>query len=1379
VVSADYDTTPPVFNVGYEQSSPVGTGSLKMVLNTDESLSGPPDLLVLPYGASGPIMLVVSNTAPNTFEAVLNISSLTPSGLAQVRVSASDIYGNIFSGAPVGTDLVIDTTPPSGSIETFPVAPVQVLSNSTLQVNLTLTEFPKAGTTPQVLFDPPAGATVNVPMSGSGSNWIGTVQLNPLMGNGFCSFDLSVSDELDNVGTTVISGETLEIYNTALPSPPDAPNLLNPVSVKGGYVNLLWYPVSNAETYSLYRIPGEVGTPTTLVADGIVSNGIADLPPSDGNYRYAVTASRRGAQSSFSQVYTKYSDRTPPGAPSNMVVQLQASGVQVSWTAPDEGEAPIRYNVYRDDSKIASPYVPTPINDYPPRGTSVYTVASADWLGNEAFSDANEFVMLVPAVSTFEVLMNENQAPALSWTKGDASIVGVNLYRNGIKLNSTPLTGTTYVDAGYSGNSLVEYALKSVDSGGQEGPARNARVYRLDLDLNVNGSGVPLLHYFDAYGVTVENRTLAETFPLEIIELRRTYAGAPALTVVETVTNSVPAGGSLETDAAMASMSEASAQSVRLRLMQTPDASGGQVIYQRLFSFEDAVVASQEASVTVTNTPIVGTLHDFKVRVFNRGLADMDVVLMKSNGAKSGDIYISLQNDLGVEVSRGEFRGSVAGMVIAPNGNGYVTIPPGGYEEVWIRDVLVPVGLESGGSVVAVGGATAVFHNYGTSAQQQSGPISGTTSFNLTLSEYYGTSETDKINYANDDQIIISGQALRRSDGVPLPNTDLHIGFAIGEYRWFEDVTTDGTGAYSLAYDVPDGISGEFAIWAAHPDVVDRLDQTTIGIYRMFVLPRFGDIRMSKNDTYRFSLSLLNPGSVPLEGLDVTVETYRMDGTNKVAISSVTATPEISETTVGGDTRLTVPVELQADLNAPDNAVVEVRFASSVHGAADTFTGNLTLLEAVPIVDVVEPKSGYVDVTVNRGKFATRTVTLVNRGVRDYKGVTMSPGSTHAWIAPSLVPASDGQYHLPDMPVGASNTFDVVFAPPEGLALDRYNDMFVISGTNHPATFNVPLYATVSSADKGDVQLYVQNTLSIPVPGATMRLRNRLLGTEYAPVKTDSEGIVVVEDLQEGLWYWQVSAPGHTTQAGSVEVVPDQTVEIETRLTKNVVTVNFSVVPVPFTDRYEIVLEQTFETHVPQPVLIVTPSLQRFTDVEPGFSARYVMTAKNHGLIQLNDVEIKGQSYDWGSVTPLIQYLPRLTPFQEVQIPVVVVYYGDGTDGGQSQQSAYTDCVSAMFDAIDNFAQNLLNLINKLNGDSYCPNSLSPLISRANNLNWLEKKALEKAWEKVSEHMTPTWVMKAAALIGCAFADNGPGGGSNYSGGPGNNGGTSYSGGGP
>jgi len=64
--------------------------------------------------------------------------------------------------------------------------------------------------------------------------------------------------------------------------------------VPGGGVKLGWTTVSNAEIYRVYSSPGTNGTPTNLVVDGLTDTLITNIPPADGYYLYAVTASRRG-----------------------------------------------------------------------------------------------------------------------------------------------------------------------------------------------------------------------------------------------------------------------------------------------------------------------------------------------------------------------------------------------------------------------------------------------------------------------------------------------------------------------------------------------------------------------------------------------------------------------------------------------------------------------------------------------------------------------------------------------------------------------------------------------------------------------------------------------------------------------------------------------------------------------------------------------------------------------------------------------------------------------------------------------------------------------------------------------------------------------------
>ena len=203
------------------------------------------------------------------------------------------------------------------------------------------------------------------------------------------------------------------------------------------------------------------------------------------------------------------------------------------------------------------------------------------------------------------------------------------------------------------------------------------------------------------------------------------------------------------------------------------------------------------------------------------------------------------------------------------------------------------------------------------------------------------------------------------------------------------------------------------------------------------------------------------------------------------------------------------------------------------------------------------------------------------------------------------------------------------------------------------------------------------------------------LQIELPPAQTDINGLVTITNLQEGDWSWQINAPGHSANVGVVQVIAGQTVQTATRLNKSVVTVNFSVVPVPFTDRYEIRLEQTFETHVPMPVLVLTPTFMEFDNVKPGFEASYIVTAKNEGLIQMENLTITGSQSATATFTPLITYAPFLLPQQTIEIPVHVTY--SGTTASSQQSNPLADCLPnplGFLDDIGPFTDGLAALAN-------------------------------------------------------------------------------------
>ncbi|HVK58521.1 MAG TPA: polymorphic toxin-type HINT domain-containing protein, partial [Candidatus Kapabacteria bacterium] len=248
---------------------------------------------------------------------------------------------------------------------------------------------------------------------------------------------------------------------------------------------------------------------------------------------------------------------------------------------------------------------------------------------------------------------------------------------------------------------------------------------------------------------------------------------------------------------------------------------------------------------------------------------------------------------------------------------------------------------------------------------------------------------------------------------------------------------------------------------------------------------------------------------------------------------------------------------------------------------------------------------------------------------------------------------------------------------------------------------------------KGAVQFFVDNILGDPVPNASVRMRSGLLQMELPVALTDSAGLVTISDIPEGDWNWQVLAPGHSGTVGTVKVTPAQTVQVHTRLSKSLVTINFTVVPVPYTDKYEIKLEQTFETHVPAPVLVVDPAFKDFKNVTPGFEANFIVNVKNHGLIAMEDVIIKGSQVSGGVLTPLIEYFPRLLPQETVEVPFVFTYNTPGaSQQGQRRQLSGDDIAGCLVGAMPfgsladpAFFQGLAAIFG---GTFYCITDLSP-----------------------------------------------------------------------
>jgi hypothetical protein len=220
-----------------------------------------------------------------------------------------------------------------------------------------------------------------------------------------------------------------------------------------------------------------------------------------------------------------------------------------------------------------------------------------------------------------------------------------------------------------------------------------------------------------------------------------------------------------------------------------------------------------------------------------------------------------------------------------------------------------------------------------------------------------------------------------------------------------------------------------------------------------------------------------------------------------------------------------------------------------------------------------------------------------------------------------------------------------------------------------------------------------------------------LISANVGPFLTDTNGLVTVSNLEIGTWSWQASAPGCSASSGTINVVADETGYQHARLNRSFVTINFTVVPVPFTDAYTIDVTETYQTFVPFPVLVVTPLMQQFNNVSPGFQATYSASVQNAGLVQMENCTIAGVQDGVVSYEPLITYIPLVLPQQSISVPYTIIYYGSN---GPSPQGGVQGCLGAgisgaafanpFFSAFAGVLQTSLGIWNSiLNANGQCP----------------------------------------------------------------------------
>jgi hypothetical protein len=207
---------------------------------------------------------------------------------------------------------------------------------------------------------------------------------------------------------------------------------------------------------------------------------------------------------------------------------------------------------------------------------------------------------------------------------------------------------------------------------------------------------------------------------------------------------------------------------------------------------------------------------------------------------------------------------------------------------------------------------------------------------------------------------------------------------------------------------------------------------------------------------------------------------------------------------------------------------------------------------------------------------------------------------------------------LPALSPSQTNRVNLLLTPPPETAFGQYGGTLVLSEGH--ANLTVPFEFRVLSEARGDFKLtvvdeYTDYAQGFPrVSNATVVLFDSITRVLIAEATTDLRGELLLTNMLESYYDIEVKAEAHGSFRGVVFLSAGKTNEMSAFLPRQTVPYSWSVVPTQIEDRTRIVLETTFESYVPIPVITVNPAsfdleqiTQEMTQID--------FTISNHGLV--------------------------------------------------------------------------------------------------------------------------------------------------------------------
>lgn len=1161
------------------------------------------------------------------------------------------------------------------------------------------------------------------------------------------AFQYSSRDDLGNESTKVPNDAEFQVYQGELP-PLATPAGLTARALPGGRVQLIWSDVEGASGYKLFRqAPGEteltelteLSYPDTMqYVDG------SSVALTDGIYQYAIASlrSQNGevAESALSQPVSVTADGTAPDAPENLSLELNGAGIVARWQPPasEAQDGLLKYNLYRVDLPEGS--APSSMEGYAPLQNGIpdiialdsrpsasehlYLVTAVDPAGNESAPSNGEYlnVDLLP-VSDLSIALADQGRPALQWNHSKSSAVGFDVYRvdgaNAVKLNDSRLNARSFEDLDYNGGNLTSGA-----------PAdRLYRVVAVD-DNNVSSVNHDLL--MPALSVSLltdDSGTVLDRGVMNRVMFRVANAGASTVVQARLKATLMDNGTPREHWSERFTVEPGSFTDV-------PVVIGG---YDQLPTLTDidtqivvqpkpgqSVTIEQRESVQIGQSGLVATVQaeEFvrgatgKVRLKLENPSDVETeLLLATNNGKgdSSEVRLILKDGDGNVLSQQAVRQATGNVITVSNGTTVARIPANGTFTSGVLEIAVPssapddvtVHLEIDKFRYHTGRDTYVAIE-GTRA---SSPVS------LKETPYYGA--LGNISPATafvGDTVEIAGQAIDRQGEAPLANVPLTLVLTTRGFERTFPVYTNSSGDFVYKFTPGESESGEYSVAVLHPSMVERPQHGTFVVEGAGVSPAKARLTIPRNYQYGLDIKVRSGYATQLSNVRLAYAPSTDSEGNTLPVPQGMSFDLGATKNIGENQTAYFKLKFSGDASAAENGTL--RFHVLADNRAEplgTVAVEYFLTEAQPIL-LSQPS--IVDTGVGLGQSQQESITVKNTGLDSARNLSISLMNETGGAAPSwfrlLTPAN-----LSSLAVGEQADIQVAANPDASVPVGDYLFKVRITADNLEP-MDVPVLVAATDSDTGEVFFHTVDIYTAtldenmePIPGlgnVKIKLQNTEVLSEVYELTTDVDGFGELTDIPVGRYSFRASAFDHESVSGHLWVKAGVTTQEQVFLMNQLINVEFSVTEITLEDRYDIVLEATYETNVPAPVVLFEPMSVNLPMLKKGEVFQGEFTLTNHGLIEAYDVETTLPTGDEYARFDYLTDIPEvLSPGQVVRVPYRIVALqdfepsGDGTatGGGCLRRSYRAICNYSAECAIGSIIENAATMIwNAISGDS-------------------------------------------------------------------------------